>query len=100
MSRRRDNATKLSDTVKVLMEEIISPRQSRFQEILQLWNQLLPAELQEHCKLGGISGGQLKVLVDSPVYMHELRLCSPLLIEELQTHCPRARIRKIKITIG
>jgi hypothetical protein len=42
----------------------------------------------------------LKVFVDSPSYMHELRLCGPQLLSELQERCRSARVRTIKFAIG
>ena len=91
---------RLGDLLSGLMEERISPRQARFELVSGLWSELLPAELGRHCRLADISGGQLKVLVDSPSYAHELRLCSSELLSELQRRCPRGRIKKIKIAIG
>ncbi len=95
-----NRTAKLGDAVKQLMENQISPQQARFGLIAELWSQLLPAELCRHCKLAGLSGGQLKVLVDSPTHLYELQLCSPQLLEELQQQCPRARIKKIKFAVG
>ena len=95
-----DRAVRLGDVTRELMENRISPQQARFALIAELWSQLLPDELRRHCKIGGISGGQLKVLVDLPVYMHELQLCSTELLSELQQQCPRAHIKKIKFVVG
>ena len=95
-----NRTAKLGDTVKQLMENQISPQQARFGPIAELWSQLLPAELHRHCKLADISGGQFKVLVDSPTHLYELQLCSSQLLEELQQQCPRARIKKIKFAVG
>ncbi|MHC4482745.1 MAG: DciA family protein [Planctomycetota bacterium] len=95
-----NKTARLGDTVRQVMEDWISPQQSRFGAVAQHWSQLLPVELCRHCRLGGMSGGQLKVLVDSPSYMHELRLCSPQLLKELQQRCPAARIKRIKFAIG
>ncbi len=97
---KADRAASLGDTINELMENQISPRHARFGSVAQLWGQLLPAELSQHCKLADVSAGQLKVLVDSPSYLHELRLCSSELIKELQRQCPRARIKKIRFIIG
>ncbi|MHC4572739.1 MAG: DciA family protein [Planctomycetota bacterium] len=94
------NTATLGDTVRQLMEDRISPRQARFESVARLWSGLLPVELGRHCRLTEISGGQLKVLADSPAYLYELRLCSPQLLKELQRRCPQARIRKIKLAIG
>jgi len=96
----RHRTARLGDILSELMEQQISPQQARFGSIIELWSQLLPPELHRHCRIADISGGQLKVLVDSPSYMYELRLCSSALLGELQRQCPRARIRKIKFTIG
>jgi len=102
--RRREaeasRAVRLGDAVGQLMERRILAVHSKFGPVSELWNQLLPGELVRHCKLAGVSGGQLKVCVDSPVYLYELRLCGPELLRELQRHCPAARIKEIKFVIG
>jgi len=95
-----NRTARLGDAVKQLMENQISPQQARFGPIVEFWSQLLPAELCRHCKLAELSGGQLKVLVDSPTHLYELQLCSSQLLEELQQQCPRARIKKIKFAVG
>ena len=97
--QKPDRTARLGDTIKQLMENRISPQHARFGPIAQLWGQLLPEELYRHCELTDISGGQLKVLVDSPAYMYELRLCSSELLKELQRRCPKARIKKIKFVV-
>jgi predicted nucleic acid-binding Zn ribbon protein len=97
---RRPEAVRLGDVTRELMENRISPQQARFGPIAELWNQLLPQELRRHCKIAGISGGQLKVLVDLPAYMYELQLCSSELLSEMQRQCPRANIKKIKFVVG
>ena len=95
-----DRAVRLGDVTRELMENRISPQQARFGPIADLWNQLLPDELRQHCKIAGISGGRLKVLVDSPAYRYEMQLCSSELLSELQRQCPRAHIKKIKFVVG
>jgi hypothetical protein len=98
--RKLDRTIRLGDTIGQLMENRISPRQARFSAVADIWSQLLPAGLSRHCKIADISAGQLKVLVDLPTYMHELRLCSPELLKELQQQCPQAQIKKIKLVVG
>ena len=98
--QKLDRTVRLGDTINQLMEDRISPQQARFSLVAELWSQLLPAGLRQHCKIADISTGQLKVLVDLPPYMHELRLCSSELLKELQQQCPRAQIRKIKLVLG
>lgn len=100
-SRAKSKGTqRLGEILIELMDGQVSPRQARFGPVVELWGELLPVELACHCRITGLIGGQLKVAVDSPSYMHELRLCSVELLEELQQRCPRARIERIKIVAG
>ena len=93
-------SVELGDVLAQLMEDQLLPEQARFESVGEQWAQLLPPEVRQHSKIAGISGGQLKVLVDAPAYMYELQLRSAQLIEQLQRRCPRARIRKIKLAVG
>jgi len=100
-TKRKPNKTvRLGDLVERLMDNQVSPKHARFGSIAEAWSSLLPDELRRHCKIADISGGQLKVLADSPAYVYELRLCSSELLEELARQCPRAKIRKIKFILG
>jgi hypothetical protein len=98
--RKADRTVRLGDTVQRFMAEQVSPRQARFGAVAELWGQLLPAELCRHCEIVDISGGQLKVCVDSPAYKYELQLCSSELLEELQQQCPKARLTEIKFVVS
>ena len=99
-ARKSDRTVRLGDAVQQFMAEQVSPRQAKFGAVAELWSQLLPAELCRHCEIVDISGGQLKVRVDSPAYKYELQLCSSELLEELQQQCPRARLTKIKFVVA
>ena len=95
-----NGTVKLGDVVQNFMTKWVSPRQARFGAVAELWSQLLPAELCRHCEIVDISGGELKVRVDSPAYKYELQLCSPEILEELQQQCPKARMTKIKFVVA
>ncbi len=98
--RRLDRTVRLGQAVQQLMAEQISPRQARFDAVAEVWRQVLPAELCRHCEIADVSGGQLKVQVDSPSYKYELQLCGPELLEELQRQCPKVRLTKIKFVVA
>jgi len=91
--------TRLGDAVKQFMDGRVSPRQAKFELVADLWSQLLPDGLGQHCKITGLSRGQLRVLVDSPSYLYELQLCSSELLREFERRCPQARVRKIKLDV-
>jgi predicted nucleic acid-binding Zn ribbon protein len=99
-TRKPYSAFGLGQVAQQLMDRQISPRQAVFSEVAETWSQMLPAELGGHCEIVDISGGLLKVRVDSPSYMYELQLCSSELLEELQQHCPKARLTKVKFVIA
>jgi len=73
--RRSDEAVRLGEVARRLMVEQISPRQSRFGMVADAWSEILPDELGEHCGIVEVTGGLLKVKVDSPAYMYE-RICT------------------------
>jgi predicted nucleic acid-binding Zn ribbon protein len=92
--------SRLGELAGEIIEKRVLPQYSRFGTVIELWGQMLPQELVEHCRLEDINGGCLKVRVDSPSYLYELRMCGEQLVEQLQKHCPRARIKEIKFRVG
>ena len=95
-----DGTARLGDIAEKFVTEQVSPKQMKYSAISELWSQLLPAELQQCCEIVDISGGQLKVRVDSPAYQYELQLCSSKLLEQLQQQCPKSRLTKIKFVVA
>ncbi|UCE98596.1 MAG: DUF721 domain-containing protein [Planctomycetota bacterium] len=93
-------AAKLSSVIQELLETKISPLQTKFTLISELWTELVPLELRQHCRIVGISGDRLKVFVDSPSFASELRWYSSSLIEQIKQQCPSARIKDIRYVVG
>lgn len=98
--KRWDRTEILSDTVQRLMDNQISPARAKLGPVVELWSKMLPADMQQHCKIVGLKGRVLEVMTDSPSYGHELRLCSEELIREIQQNCPASKVEKIKFVIG
>ena len=65
--------------------------------VVDIWQQMLPEEFYEHCNLVGVSGGAAIFEVDPGPYMHEMQALKQELLEYLQTRCPRAGIKTIKL---
>ena len=98
--KKFDRTAKVGDVVQTFVTKWVSPRQARFGAVVEVWSQLIPAELRKHCEIIDISGGQLKVRVDSPSYKYELQLCSSELLKELQQQCPKVRLTEIKFVFA
>jgi len=90
----------LGDMLSEIMDNRIRPQREKFDSISQLWSELLPSELNKHCRIASIDGGQLKVLVDSPSYMYDLQLYKSKILMELRRWCPSVRINKIKLALA
>ncbi len=99
-SNRSEPAASLGDVLKDIMAGRISKIQGKINVIEQSWNDLLPAELLEHCRIDSFEGGVLKVVVDSPGYMHEMRLCQEQLLEQMKELTTGVGLRDIRFVIG
>ena len=95
-----ETAVKLGDTIREVLDERISPQQDRVSAAVEAWQRLVPVGLAQHCRVTGLTGGVLKIVVDSSSYMYELQLCRCELLNELQRECPHSRIRKIEPAVG
>lgn len=93
-------SAKLGDVITRYIAENISPRQGQFAEINRVWSELVPKDIRRHCALDEVANGRLKILADSPSHLYRLRLLQADLIDTLAHRCPRAGIKKIKLSIG
>ena len=59
-------------------------RQELTTAIADICRQLLPPELAEHCAITDVSMGRVEILVDSPVYLYEIRLRRGELLDEFR----------------
>lgn len=96
----RGSSVRLGRLVDTLLHETLKPAQTRLDPLAQAWDSVVPAGLARHCRVKGLVNGQLRIAVDSPVYMYELQLCSQDLLQALKQCCPKSGLRKIKLTLG
>jgi predicted nucleic acid-binding Zn ribbon protein len=95
-----ENVTLLGEVLGPMVNERLSTRYEQSVKLQQRWNEILPPELAEHCRIEEFSAGVLKVIVDGPGYMHELRLCKEELCGELSAAVLGVKIKDIKLLIG
>lgn len=96
---RSKNATRLGLSARVYLDR----QDARLQKncsVVDVWRQVLPTVLYEHCRLAGISRGVLRVEAEPGSYMHEMRMASAELLEHLQNRCRRAGVKKIVVVAG
>ncbi len=96
---RTSDACKMSDLVSGFVDRM-APVHSQYDSLAEVWETLLPGNLQSHCRIGGLGNGCLKILADGSSYMFELQLCKAVLLRELQRLCPSAKIRRIDVAMA
>ena len=72
-------------------------RHRRQVQVVDLWKEILPAELAKHCRPVSLLGGVLKIEAEAGVYMFEIQSARQALLEQLQRECPGAGIDSIKL---
>lgn len=90
----------LGEVLGKIMDERLSVRHEQAMQLEQAWAEILPPNLAAHCRIDEFSPGTLKVVVDNPGYMHELRLCKNDLCGEINRAVPGAKIKDIKLVVG
>ena len=95
--KRYDRFVSIGQAAEQFIAGQVKPQQKKYGNVVEVWEQVLPEELNRHCEIVGISGGSLSVQVDSPSHKYELHLCSREILKELQKECPKARLTKIKL---
>ena len=98
--KRRDTVVKLAEPLQKIMDRKISPAADKFGAVAQYWRQNLPEDLKKHCRIKNLENGKLKVAVDSPVYLYQMKMMSTMLLKDLKASCPKARIKYINFVVG
>jgi hypothetical protein len=99
-ARKDTGAVRLGEVLQEFMDNHVLNRQGYIEVVAQVFSQVLPSGLVEHCQIAGLFGGQLKIAVDSAAYMYELQLCSSQLLGELSRQHPRIPVEKIKVSLA
>ncbi len=65
--------------------------------LLDIWPQVVPAFLRDHCRPGKRVGNTLYVEVTPGPYMHQLQQCSGEVLEKIKHLSPRCGVQKIRL---
>jgi len=93
---RTSEACRMGDLVSTFVERL-TPMPGRYDSVATAVEELLPGNLQTHCRIGSLQNGTLKLVTDGSSYMFELQLCKAVFLRELQRLCPGAKIRRIEV---
>ena len=79
----------------------VQRRQGKLEKLADVWSQLVPELLNDHCALEGFTRGTLTVLVDTASHLYELKqLLLSGLENQLLSACKSTGLRKIALKRG
>jgi hypothetical protein len=97
---RPDRDLSLAFLVKQFKRDVERPHK-QLAQIAELWRDMVPPDLVEHCRLDGLARGVLRVSVDSSPHLYQL---DQLLRGGLQHQLIRAHtgpaLRRIKLSMA
>ena len=93
-----ENVTLISEILGPMVHERIRARYEQSEILQRRWSEILPPLLAGHCRIEEFSAGVLKVFVDGPGYMLELRLCKEELRDEMKA-TTGIKIKEIKLLV-
>ena len=96
----RKDPSRLGAILEEFLQKELAPKRRQADDLSRAWLDIVPADIAPHCRCDGILNGQLKVIVDSPAYMYQLKILSAELLDQLGEPSRRTRIKAIKLTIG
>lgn len=91
---------KLSNTLRKVLANRGMSRGLGLYRVAARWEEAVGAVIAGHARPAFLKSGKLSVLVDSPVWMQQLSLMKPGLIEEVNRHLGEETVKDIVLTLG
>ncbi|MCF7974332.1 MAG: DUF721 domain-containing protein [Phycisphaerae bacterium] len=98
--KARENTKRLGELAETFLERSVKPGQKHLSPVFDAWQAIVPPGFAPYCRIHGVVRSELRIGVDSPVYLYELQLCSQDLLKALQAKVPEAGLRRIKFMLG
>ncbi len=88
----------IKDVINKVIGGIADKNPSTHDKIDRIWKNLLTEQELKHTKLSGISEETLSVCVDSPAWMHQMRIRQTKILKQLKEEV--SNIKHIRFKIG
>lgn len=96
--RPYDTSRQAGPDIVNYLEKYLSESQ-RGTPVAAAFMRIVGCDLTKHCRPEKFDKGTLYVTCDPGPFMHQMRIMEEELIEKINTVCPRARLRKILLTV-
>jgi hypothetical protein len=90
----------LGDILSKVMGEHGLGRGGLMAKLLSVWDGTVGTGIAKHALPESIKGGRLTVIVDSPVWMHQLSMMAPGLVEKINSVMGAGTVEDIKFRSG
>jgi len=88
----------IKDVVMKVVGGIASKKPDQHDKIERIWQNLLTKQELKHTKLLGVNKKTLSICIDSPAWMHQMRLRRTKILKQLKEDIPE--IEDIRFKIG
>lgn len=90
----------IGEIIPKIIKSIGLKKKAEQNQVLFEWDSIVGEQLSEKTKPIGVKRGILRVLVESSVWMNELQLMKPVLMEKIEGKIGRNKIKDIKFCLG
>ena len=99
-SPQAGGARLLGEIVSEYITGHVGRQHEAFSNAAAAWDEIVPAEVAGFCRLAEVTRGTARVVVNSPSYLHHLRLQGPELLRQLQQRSGRKVVKQLRFEIG
>jgi len=94
--RKPYNVPALGDILDSYVRQNVKPAK-KGSPVVEAWNKVVPAVMNEFCRVESFQGGILKVSVSEPTYRFQMEMLKKELIESIETEVGgKVKIRDIR----
>ena len=96
-------AAKIPEPIGLPIEQFLSSRKTAFtrsEQILKVWESVLPESVRQHCRAAGFQSGVLTIEVSAGPFLHRMQTLKNELLTEINRQCRGCGLREIRILPG
>ncbi len=102
MNKKTDprHLTHISDILSKALSKYRPPQETEITQIWEIWDLALDASITQNAKPDTFKNGQLKVIVSSSVWIHQLKFLEKEMITNLNARLNTPLITHLRFKIG
>lgn len=98
-ARQKRRAIGKMDSIVTGIIKDVTPKHDKFSSIKAIWQEILPKQFENYCRIASLDKNVLRVKVESSAWIYQLQLLSGQLLKQLNGKRAGAKIRSIKFEL-